>query len=695
MIRYSLFIKILFGTLLVLSSFPLLAQGTSGNIDSLNTELRQALRSASLSDDLRLFKELYLFYHRKFKLDSVGKYNDLIIETALKSGDSDMHIEHYIKGLGMQSVYGKLPDSTRLSNSNEYVRTFLDKDINSLNKSNIYNRLAINELALGNVKLAISNQLYAVSYADSAANISAKLAHRILLSQMYQAGDEYNNAVKVLFDAEKITPLSTNPPFDAFRIEKELGVIFKSINDFVKSESYLKKALNTAETNSYSSFRNEVAHSLGELYYNNTMLDEASKWVTAAIDGVNKSRLKGLLDDGHALKLAILTDQLKLKEAKYHYDTLMILINDKLPAGNGQFIYRSIANYGFAVKDKSILLSTLKYVNMGKNEPSDDSGLGHLIQYRIGLLEKNPTKALVNYQSYISIQDSISKTNNLKLIQRIESEYNRKQQESEIKSLNQLNIAQDKAIAVRNTALTLGAIMLLFLSGLLWALYRLYQKNQQNQIQLAAQNVQISKALEQNQMLIKEIHHRVKNNLQVISSLLSMQERKIEDEGTKDALKSSKTRVQSMSILHQSLYQGDNLKDIDVDKYMDELVENIIDTYQLNKKIDFKIDVDPISLDIDTLVPLGLITNELISNALKHAFVGRESGNINVSLKESNTNMILTVADDGVGFEGEELPLKKGSLGARLITSFTQRLDGKVKIDQSNGTKIQIIFYKI
>ena len=193
---------------------------------------------------------------------------------------------------------------------------------------------------------------------------------------------------------------------------------------------------------------------------------------------------------------------------------------------------------------------------------------------------------------------------------------------------------------------------------------------------------------------MKEIHHRVKNNLQVISSLLSMQERKVKDLDTKDALRSSKSRVQSMSILHQNLYTGEHLKSIDVDEYMNMLVQNIIDTYNIDQNIQFNIEIDPVSLDIDILVPLGLISNELICNALKHAFKGRENGHLDISLKSTNDQITLRVADNGIGFEGDQLPNKEGSLGTRLIQSFTQRLGGEITIDKTDGTSISILFDK-
>jgi len=283
------------------------------------------------------------------------------------------------------------------------------------------------------------------------------------------------------------------------------------------------------------------------------------------------------------------------------------------------------------------------------------------LEYLIAKAEGRYDDALVHMEHYKTQRDSVNKASQTMKARRLESQFKRKEQDAEILSLNKVTTAQEKSLAVRNTALVLGSIML---------------------------------ALEDNQMLIREIHHRVKNNLQVVSSLLSMQARKVTDDDTKDALNSSKTRVQSMSILHQNLYQEDNLKDVDVASYVDKLIGNIIDTYHVNENIKVQIDVDPIVLDIDTLVPLGLMANELVCNAVKHAFKGREAGELNISLKDIGESIVLTVSDDGVGFEGEELPIRAGSLGARLIKSFADRLEGEINIVKDSGTSVVITFDK-
>ena len=204
-------------------------------------------------------------------------------------------------------------------------------------------------------------------------------------------------------------------------------------------------------------------------------------------------------------------------------------------------------------------------------------------------------------------------------------------------------------------------------------------------------NGKLKQALGEKNILLQEIHHRVKNNLQVISSLLGLQSRYVKDEGLLDAIKSGRGRVQSMSLLHQNLYREENLKGVKMKEYFSNLTQNLFDTYNIDEdNITFSTDIDDLELDIDTVVPLGLIANELITNSLKHAFNGGKSGNIHVVLKEEGNKLKLEVSDDGRGLPEGELPITGKSLGTKLINSFAEKLDAEIKVESINGTTISI-----
>jgi two-component sensor histidine kinase len=237
----------------------------------------------------------------------------------------------------------------------------------------------------------------------------------------------------------------------------------------------------------------------------------------------------------------------------------------------------------------------------------------------------------------------------------------------------------------RNLMLWSGLGIFALMVGLLYIVLR--QRNKLNR-ELQFKNNIISKALEEKEYLIKEVHHRVKNNLQVISSLLSLQSRTVEDQVAVDALNESQSRVLSMSLIHQNLYKDGPSSQLNVKTYLTNLGENIFSTYNIQKdKIKLITEIDDVTLDVGSLVPIGLIVNELITNALKYAFEGREKGNIFLSLKSGNEQLVLKVKDDGIG----KSPLQdKNGFGTRLIQTFAKRLNGEITCDVNNGTSIEI-----
>ncbi len=227
---------------------------------------------------------------------------------------------------------------------------------------------------------------------------------------------------------------------------------------------------------------------------------------------------------------------------------------------------------------------------------------------------------------------------------------------------------------------SLGALlMFLLLSYFIFRLYR--QTNKQNEI--------ISHALKEKDTLLREIHHRVKNNLQLVSSLLTLQSRHVDDPKALEALNSGKARVKSMALIHQNLYNKENLTGINIKNYLEKLCTELINTYHIDEeKIKLTTSIQDIDLDIDTIVPLGLIINELITNAIKYAFPGGASGEINIKLEEINDELRLSISDNGVGLPKDYG--KKNSFGYKLITTLNDQLDGKMEQLSDNGTTINL-----
>jgi len=212
------------------------------------------------------------------------------------------------------------------------------------------------------------------------------------------------------------------------------------------------------------------------------------------------------------------------------------------------------------------------------------------------------------------------------------------------------------------------------------------------QVSLAARNAE-------NELLLREIHHRVKNNLEVVSSLLALQSAQIDDPSVQSAMLASQNRVHSMGIIHQKLYQGENLAAIEMRDYFINLSDNILDSFNAEGHIKVECDMPKLVLDVDTAISIGLITNELLTNSLKYAFNEKENGAIKISLTEQNMEanteglLLLKISDNGIGKPANE-KVKGTGFGTQLVNLLTTQLDGKLTYEINNGTIVTLIFKK-
>ncbi len=199
-------------------------------------------------------------------------------------------------------------------------------------------------------------------------------------------------------------------------------------------------------------------------------------------------------------------------------------------------------------------------------------------------------------------------------------------------------------------------------------------------------------ALKEKELLLQEVHHRVKNNLQIVSSLLKLQEDNISDQGFKKIFKESINRIKAMSLIHQRLYQEHRLSEINFGSYLSSIVEFLKETYDANSKnIKCKIIAAKLDLNLETAVPAGLIVNELVSNCLRHAFVGREEGELLVKL-ETNGKKCITITDNGIGLPDNFSLQDAKTLGLQMVYNLTLQLNADVKIMTGKGTTFIITF---
>lgn len=207
-------------------------------------------------------------------------------------------------------------------------------------------------------------------------------------------------------------------------------------------------------------------------------------------------------------------------------------------------------------------------------------------------------------------------------------------------------------------------------------------------------NVSLAGSLKEKETLLQEIHHRVKNNLQIISSILSLQNVYVKDAQTQNTLRESINRIQSMSAIHETLYKSKDFSAINFPDYLLELTHNIITTYKSNPVLEIKVisNLSVLKLNIKQAVPCGLIVNEIITNTVKHAFVNREVGKIYLTVNLVGEKVNIEIGDDGIGMPENFIVEDSESLGLQLVDSLVEQLDGAFEIDSSNGTHFKIEF---
>lgn len=203
---------------------------------------------------------------------------------------------------------------------------------------------------------------------------------------------------------------------------------------------------------------------------------------------------------------------------------------------------------------------------------------------------------------------------------------------------------------------------------------------------------QLQRSLREKDVLLKEIHHRVKNNMQVIYSLLNLQAKGMDDKAVRAKFEESRDRVNSMALIHEKLYRSADLAHIDFKEYLKSLVRGIADTHKRHG-VAISVDMDPVALDVNVGIPCGLIVNELVSNSLKHAFPDGRTGTIAVGIRiNSGGDNVLFVEDNGIGFPADLDFRNTSSLGLQLVNGLTGQINGSIRLSRQTGTGLSITF---
>jgi two-component sensor histidine kinase len=325
-----------------------------------------------------------------------------------------------------------------------------------------------------------------------------------------------------------------------------------------------------------------------------------------------------------------------------------------------------------------------------------------LLLFKVDSAQARFPAAIAHYQHYKLLTDSVFNERKSKQLATLEIQYDTRRKEQNISLLTKQAQLQQTRLWQREwqrNALLGGAALLALLLGLGYNRYRLKQRS--NQL-LEAQKLEINQKntslellvgeklglldekeelLVEKDWMLKEIHHRVKNNLQVISSLLNTQADYLRDPVALAALRESQNRVQAMALVHQKLYQSDSVALVNMQEYIQEITERLLESFDCLDTVREHLDVAPVELNVALATPLGLILNEAITNSLKHAFPAYQKGTLRVSLQPIDTqSYVLTIGDDGVGLPAGFIAARSKSLGMTIIKGLSKQLDGTLHI---------------
>lgn len=552
----------------------------------------------------------------------------------------------------------------------------------------------------------------------------------------------YRKAAIHLLEAIELSRKLNDTEIEA-EASEYLGLVYNAFHNFTASIGYFRRSLEIKIKAGETRAVVNLSAKLGDIYYERRRYDSALFFANLAFEGAEQLNLKTELYNARLARAATFIRLKKFPEAENELSLLPGTVSKR--DVNFAIRYKVLwGNYHLArnekEKSKAFYDSSLKansrqggfpeqysiiYKNMAESyfEAGDyQSAYEYARQHQLALSDLYAGENLKNLSSMEGILNTeISKDeikllnteNRLKQLELLREQEMRDGLERENSLMDSiirqektlsdalsrenayksLQLANEKKLREAETgklddekkmrwSLLAGLVTVLLLGSIIFYQYKRQQKKR----------AIIEKQSDELQTLMKEIHHRVKNNLQIISSLLDLQSLTIKDSQAAEAVKEGKNRVQSMALIHQNLYNEGNIRGISMESYINNLADSLFHSYNIQPdKVKMKTNIEELNLDVDTVIPIGLILNELISNSLKYAFKGKEGGEISVDLmKEADGSLLLKVKDNGNGFPEGARTTGSSSFGMKMINAFAQKLKAKLAIYNDGGAVVEM-----
>jgi len=712
-------------------------QVAAQNISASQADSIKQITGQSVSDSARIFNLLKVAQYHIFKpheygpdLDTASLYLNRAIRLASKSPisaaagfthivESYWYWEAGNRQKGKQKVslaitiLGKIRSNALLGDAYSDLAKYYGLADDEIGRKLFYNEKALTAYqSAGNIRqqaailqMIADIQSYQNDFTRSSANLDKALIlyrsinHRqlhgiyILLSANSFEANNYKEALRYGFLALNTAEQVGDTSIQLATIQNKLGLIFFRMTEYTKASEFFDNALQVAKRN----------HDVNAIYlivgnYCNALnrMNEPDKSITLL-----KNTLKFYpLPDEYMAKFTVpetfLETYTKLKDYQKGLP-FCLQLQKFLNTGDIAFKRRAFpailhfyimgnnyaeANKHFNMFNAFATRHTTTNVRKGVEQ----------FAYKLDSMSGNFTAAFVHLQALNQIQDSIAKANKTRELKSIEVFYETKKKETEIK-LKDKNIqllvqearGQEARLRfVRNSAF--AGIVLIAVIGFL--VYRQYNQKQKATALITEKHRLLEEVLKEKEWLLKEVHHRVKNNLHTVISLLESQAAFLENDALK-AIEVSQHRIYAMSLIHQKLYQSEDIKTVDMSNYIPEFVSYLAESFENPANIKFNLRVEPIEVGVNQAVPMALILNEAITNAIKYAFPGFRKGTIDIAFFKEGERLKLKIADDGVGLSESLLANpRRDSLGLKLIRGLARELHADVDIHNFNGLKI-------
>jgi two-component sensor histidine kinase len=571
-----------------------------------------------------------------------------------------------------------------------YLKT-IEKGIKDTNLITAYNELA--------TELMGSDDNKAKEYAFRGLKLSKELNHTydeswslnlIGLSYDYLAKPDsalyyYQESIKLKKQIKDVNGIGS--------VYSNIGVMYYFQNDFEKAIEYYNKARDQFKITQNEKGISGILNNIGAIYRQQKKYSQAISNYEDALK--IKEKLKDSTGISNALSNLGLVYQYMGKYDKAEELQFRSIYIDSLRANKPSLVssYVTLAELNFYKKNFDKAKKNLeKSIELSKEVNAmhylDDA---YKLYSNIDSITGDYKSALHHYKLYEYYKNQVLQQERSQQVDKLETIFSTKEKEQEINLLNAQSEIKELKIKEQKNQLLIFVIISMLLILLLAAVVWSYRNIKKQRKELQLKNELINTALSEKDMLLKEIHHRVKNNLQIISSLLSIQSRYIKDEKALEAINESKERVNAISLLHQEIYQNDVLKLINAKNYLENLITRIKETFDPTSQIELISEINETELDIDQLIPIGLIVNELLTNAYKYGSTA-SNPKIIFQFKEEKGLYLLSIKDNGAGFNTDDLKNKKESLGFKLIKTFALKLKGDLVIEGNSGTHISITF---